>query len=125
MAEQTQGGGGNVFIVISVLVLGYLYFTRRLGAIGRAIVNPPMDMSFIGPPSPAQLPGGGPPTANQGQLSFTIYPPLGYSFTPIPVVVDRANCANLVYQLMLQATGSASQAQLASVQYCFGGQVGP
>ena len=136
MADRSGGQGGNVALIMGIFVFGYLYFSRRLPNVIKGLTTPAADYLPLnaggggggGAAPPAPGAGGAPSGAPSGApapLNFYIYPPLGYSFAPIQITTTAAYCAETVYQAMLQATGSAAQAQIASVQYCFGNYASP
>lgn len=101
------GGGGTVFLIVGVLFIGYLYVSRRLDAVVKAIQTPPgiPGLPGGGPPlQPAQIPSSQYGTVPIVNLAF----PSQYNAAPITVPANQLS----VYEGTYARTGSPTLAAI-------------
>lgn len=118
-ARSSPGGGkgGTVVLITGTLFLGYLYFTRRLPNVLKAIQLAPKDWNLMTLSQPAG--GVAPAPAKAWPRSFTLTFPAQYKAKPVEIVAtDPVSCRYLVYRGTLEATGSATLAQMYVDSYC-------
>lgn len=126
--SSSDGKGGTVILIAGTLFLGYLYFTRRLQGVIKAIQSPSSLQSSV--PSIQGIPPA--PTTGPTISTVPINPTGGYprNFTitfqppyqnkpPIEIsAADRATCYALVYSATFQSTGSPALAAIYAQRYC-------
>ena len=124
---SSDGKGGTVILIAGTLFLGYLYFTKRLQGVIRAIQSPSSLQSSIPgiqgvPPANPASPGFGTVPINPSGYprKFTLYFPAPYqNIPPVPVSAgDPATCYAIVYAETFRATGSPAIAAISAQRYC-------
>ena len=125
--SSSDGKGGTVILIAGTLFLGYLYFTRRLQGVIKAIQSPSSLQSKI-----SGIQGIPPATPNPNIGTVPINPSGGYprNFTihfqppyqdrpPVEISAgDRATCYAFVYSATFQSTGSPALAAIYAQRYC-------
>ena len=118
------GKGGTVVLITGTLFIGYLYFTRRLPNVLRAIKNPgdpfkPVGTvpASMGSPPPTGGGAGGIPT-NDPIIQVKIQYPAQYHLIDETLTVPASLCRGAVYNLVLVRTGSAATASAISSSAC-------
>jgi hypothetical protein len=124
---NTGGGkGGTIIIIASTFFIGYLYYTRRLSNVFKAIQMPggqfamsntpanPAQLGNIVPIAPSTIPFN--PTAERRRVVINY--PAHYNLPPRTIDVDRVGCYTLVYAVAFSDTHSPSIAEMVAKQAC-------
>lgn len=119
---STGGKGGTVVLITGVLFVGYLYFTRRLSNVFKAIQLPPTEWSLgtlSGPPQTVPKSGSTTPyvptqTVPIKRVKIIIRYPPQFHLQDEEITVDSAFCKQEVYSLVLARTASPATAKAIS-----------
>jgi len=113
---NSGGKGGTVVLITGTLFIGYLYFTRRISNVFKAIQMPPSALIMM---PTTTVPTTGPAPVTSWPRSFTLTFPPQYKMRPVEIVAaDPISCRYLVYRATLEATGSTTLAEMYVQSYC-------
>src|SRR5688572_23498274 len=119
---NTGGKGGTVVLIMGTLFVGYLYFTRRLPNVFKAIAMPGnMTLATVAPVpgglQPAPVPRGSiVPRAGSRKIHIILPPPYHQAPLEIEIAIGTSSdaCRRLVFEAVFQRTGSNTLAELYS-----------